>query len=383
MNFPISAMNPYEMYLPVTGCSSIGELYSKLETYAVVEMGFDQLPFPLSALERPDPSIAGDVLSILSQYAASLNGSFDYGAHLKQLAESLKANPPEMSFENPKLIEGQLTYDDYNLINLIFQDGLELPGSKCNLYGNLEYFSSFFKDMYFGNYTDFMVHVHSLSAEDLKKELTRREGYCQFSPIFAPILGSKLAKLDNYFSKLTSTEKRKVKIMYSGSNEDRQMEIFEKLLELGVDPSANDINGFTPLHYAITMTSWYFTNSLLKYHAAPNKKSRTGTTPLALCILPRTPILMEIIGILINSGANIENKRDANVLRHEVQTFGSKDLAIRVREALPRGLNECEECVKPAEKKCSACSLVFYCSPACQKLDWKFHKITCKKNKKL
>ena len=382
MNFPISAMNSYELYLPETGCSSIGELYSKLETYSMVKMGLGQLPFPLSALERPDPSTAGDVNSIINQYIASLYSSFDYGSHLKQLAESLKVNPPEMSFENPKLTEIKLTPDDHNLILQIFYNGLELPGSKYNLYGNLEYFSSFFKDMYFGNYTDFMVHVHSLSAEDLKKELTRREGYCQFSPIFAPILGSKLTKLDIYFPNLTSTQKRKVKLMYSGNNEERHMEIFEKLLELGVDPSANDIHGFTPLHYTARMSSREITTSLLKYGADPNKKSTIGTTTLAECIIPRTPILMEIIDILIKSGANIDNKRDANLLRHQVQTFGSKDLAIRVREALPRGLNECEECVKPAEKKCSACGLVFYCSPACQKLDWKFHKITCKKNKK-
>ncbi len=32
-------------------------------------------------------------------------------------------------------------------------------------------------------------------------------------------------------------------------------------------------------------------------------------------------------------------------------------------------------------KKCGACGFVVYCTPACQKLDWKFHKPTCKKKR--
>jgi len=30
-------------------------------------------------------------------------------------------------------------------------------------------------------------------------------------------------------------------------------------------------------------------------------------------------------------------------------------------------------------KKCSGCNAIFYCSPECQKLDWKRHKHECKK----
>ena len=64
-----------------------------------------------------------------------------------------------------------------------------------------------------------------------------------------------------------------------------------------------------------------------------------------------------------------------------LETYGPMDLAIKVREAHPRDKGECEKCVKPAPKQCGACIKVYYCTPACQKLDWKFHKITCHKKK--
>ena len=57
-------------------------------------------------------------------------------------------------------------------------------------------------------------------------------------------------------------------------------------------------------------------------------------------------------------------------------------VAVRVREAMPRADNECEKCEGNAIKRCSGCRLVYYCSTACQKQDWKFHKVTCQKNKK-
>ena len=37
----------------------------------------------------------------------------------------------------------------------------------------------------------------------------------------------------------------------------------------------------------------------------------------------------------------------------------------------------CETCAVPAQKKCTGCELVFYCSKACQKEDWKEHKVFC------
>jgi hypothetical protein len=38
----------------------------------------------------------------------------------------------------------------------------------------------------------------------------------------------------------------------------------------------------------------------------------------------------------------------------------------------------CDVCRKEGGKKCGACGLVFYCSRACQRKDWKKHKENCK-----
>ena len=36
--------------------------------------------------------------------------------------------------------------------------------------------------------------------------------------------------------------------------------------------------------------------------------------------------------------------------------------------------HKCARCQAPATKLCSRCQQVYYCSPECQRKDWKFHK---------
>lgn len=40
--------------------------------------------------------------------------------------------------------------------------------------------------------------------------------------------------------------------------------------------------------------------------------------------------------------------------------------------------NTCGQCSQPAEKKCSRCTTVFYCSRECQVKHWAVHKSSCK-----
>jgi hypothetical protein len=37
----------------------------------------------------------------------------------------------------------------------------------------------------------------------------------------------------------------------------------------------------------------------------------------------------------------------------------------------------CYVCDKPTTLRCKTCASVYYCSPACQKKDWKWHKFNC------
>jgi hypothetical protein len=169
--------------------------------------------------------------------------------------------------------------------------------------------------------------------------------------------------------------------MYSGCNENRHLDILQDLLKHGADPNAYDINGYTPLHHAILMGNECMVASLLKYGANPNSVSFNGDRPLAVIRNPRTDKHMRIIDMLIQHKSILTNKYEVNDIREKVELYGSKELAVKVREAMPKDQNECEKCVKTAVKTCPACGLAVYCSTTCQKLDWVFHKVTCKKNR--
>lgn len=372
-------MNLRDFYLSAFKCNSVEELYFMAKHIAKKYMGLDKLPFSVSDLRHREFRCKSDISSFLNKCIAQVGGD-NSEEKLKELVEFLKENPPKVTFENPKLPAGNCTDEEDNLMRQIHCNGIDLPGSKVNPNG-MGYFSDFFIDMYFGNYTEFIDHVNLLSKQELKKVLTKREGYCQYSPLFSPIIGTRMVDLDGN-PNLTTSDKQRIRSMYHGCNENKHQQIMEKLLELGADPNVHDINGYTPLHNALLADEDCMVAALLRYGANPNSQSRNGIKPLAIVKSPRTLTDLLIVDMLIKYNAKVNYKEDANELRSSVEMiYGATDYAVRVREALPRDQNECEKCVKPATKKCGACGKVCYCSPACQKLDWMFHKVSCKKNR--
>ena len=387
---PTERHHPYHHSLKIFNCKSFQEVYSILECIAKNKMGLDRVPFPLSALENPPGNVNSPNIESFIVQCMKANNNDNSDAQAIKLIKFLKENPPKESFENPKFSDSKPTQNELYLMQHIFSFGIDLPGSRHNPFGHLQYFSSFFIDMFFGNYTEFNNHVKSLSKKDLKKAMKKREGYCQYSPIFAPILGMKLAQIDAHL--VTSEEEQKIKTMYNLKNENKHYQILLKLIKLGADVNAHDINGFTPLHFAVCVFHREMCKALLRHGANPNPENRDNRkVPLFyLSYFLRNESAMRIIDILIQYNANLRLKNDnykdrtrkrINEFRSNVEAHGSLDLAVRVRESHPRDKEECEKCMKPAVKKCSACSLVYYCTPACQKLDWKFHKVTCQKNK--
>ena len=371
-------MNPYELLIKSWNCSSFQEFYSKLESIARNRMGLDRVPFPLSALEHPPGNNANpEIIEFIRKCFKIATGNNSDDDVIK-LIEYLKENPPEESYENPKLSDSKPNQDEMNLIKQIFYRGIDLPGSKHNPFGHLQYFSSFFIDMFFGNFTEFNDCIKSLSKEELDKAMKKREGYCQFSPIFAPILGLNMVDIERSLD-FTSAQVQEIRTMYSGCNEHKQLKILKKLIRLGADVNAHDINGFTPLHYAVSHFNEGMITVLLKHGANPNSENRIGWRPLYHLRNGILEVHMKIICILIQYNARLTNKEGIDVLRTSVETHGTRDLAIKVREAHPRDKEECEKCTKPTPKQCGACGKMYYCTPACQKMDWKFHKITCQR----
>ena len=158
--------------------------------------------------------------------------------------------------------------------------------------------------------------------------------------------------------------------------------IIRTLIKLGANVNDHDIFGFTPLHYAVNQINEGMITTLLEHGANPNSESRSGFRPLTSVIYSQNENVRSTIYVLIQQNAKLTNKGHINTFRTNVEAYGSKELACKVREAHPREKGECEKCTKSAEKKCSACGLVSYCTTTCQKMDWKFHKITCQKNKR-
>ena len=344
------------LYLIMSECTSCQELYIKLKLVAKYKLGLDGLPFSLLALEHPPGANAcKEIMKFLAQCNKAVVGNKSRDDDAINLVKFLKDNPPEESYENPRLSDSQPTQDEKDFIWRIFCRGIDLPGSWHNPFGHLQYFSSFFIDMFFGNYTEFNDHIKTLSKEELDKAMNKREGYCQYSPIFAPILGLNMVDIESnrWF---TSEQVQEIRTMYSGCNEHKHLEILKKLIRLGADVNAHDINGLTPLHYAVLHCNEGMVTVLLKHGANPNAECRTNYTPLSILSDGFSESCMKFIDILIQHNARLTNKEHINNLRNLVETYGTKDLAIRVREAHPRDKEECEKCAKPTTKKCGACS---------------------------
>jgi len=267
----------------------------------------------------------------------------------------------------------------------IFAYGIDLPGSTVNPIGTGHY-TDFFMDSFFGNWSYFRKHLEKLSPKELSKALRRREGFCQYSPIFAPVLGLRFAGCID--STLPKGALQEINLMYNRKNEDEHLRILEQMLELGADPNAYDIGGNTALHH-LTLKSFhgkeeyvhFMCDILLKKGANPNIEEKLlNRRPLGKALITTpTPFDIFLIDLLVSHNAKARNKAEAGQIRSWIETYGSVDGAVRVREALAREPLNCEYCEGVASKKCAKCLKVYYCSPACQKLDWKFHKISCKK----
>ncbi len=239
--------------------------------------------------------------------------------------------------------------------------------------------------MFCGNYSEFNEHIKKLSKQELKKALNTREGYPQFSPVFAPIIGRRMIKIEE-LPWLTEQNIKDIRMMYHGHNENKQVKILEKLLKLGADPNAHDILGSKPLYYACSYTDdcEKVVSLLLKYGADPNYETESESILLEYVLnFEYRPKFWSIIDLLLRYNTKPKDYKEAMLIRYRMEKTYSLEYAVKIRELFPKKDNICESttCKISTMKKCGACSFVVYCTPACQKLDWKFHKPTCKKKR--
>ena len=394
------------MWLECFDVKSFLELYMKLTkiTRNYKPLDYNEIPFCIGTFldyKALDEGEINQLDSFLSEcWCAYMTN---------KLVPELRKNPPKEGYENPVVMQlpGRSGVRQINLWTHLIAYGVDLPGARYNPVG-MGYYSELFFHMFFGNYTEFIQHIENLTPEELDKTLKRREGYGQYSIIMAPIIGRNMVRVERN-GWISPLQKREIRAMYHGANEDRQFEILNKLLELGADPNAYDIAGLTGLFHATEqdpVDCIKIMQILLKHGADPNLL----TSLFGMSILSYVCDFYQdgkencamIMSLLLRYNATPTCCENAFFVRHKKEEESknessvnnlffkfytdshSANIAEQIRKHLPKKSNICDMCwcLKSATNKCSACSKVFYCSKQCQKYDWNSHKAKCVKKKK-
>ena len=233
---------------------------------------------------------------------------------------------------------------------------IDLPGSKFSPTGNGSYYSELFYHMFFGNYSDFNDHIKKLSKTELEKTLRAREGFPQFSPVFALIIGRRMMYIEQS-SILTKATKKEIRELWNGENEDAHYKILRKLLKLGADVNAHDIGGNTALDYASMYPDCdQAVPILLQYGADPNlgKYEFQSTLQMYVERLSDKPQYWCVLDLLLNSNAKPKDYDEAIYIRKSMEDVYSLDLVAKVRGLCPKSKNVCERTMSTV-KKCGAC----------------------------
>jgi len=240
-------------------------------------------------------------------------------------------------------------------------------------------------DIYLGNFDNFMQHVNSLSAEDLDRQLKKRETMLHTGGIFHVVIGAR-----NIFEGSPLLEET---VQHRGLPGMNHIRIFEKLLQLGAEVNVHDFAGYTPLHHCLTSagneTTFAMAKVLLGKGANPNAQNRFGCTPLVESVMTHNK---EFVSLLVKNGADPHIKDFEGISAFDVgkhfpgiqklmKKADRKIIQEERKEAKKETLQRCSGCDNAGKKRCTGCFLEWYCSVECQQGDWKNHKSACKERK--
>lgn len=227
------------------------------------------------------------------------------------------------------------------------------------------------------------LSLSSGGAAQVSRLLERRESMMRLTPLMCCITGA---------------QQLQGNLALAGNAQ--HVALARALLEAGAKPNAKDVGGFTAFHLATNgnaanAASLQIAAMLPQYGGDPNVRNRFGQVPLIEAVMTTR---MDVIECLVHAGADPsrEDLSNANLPARQLERNGSitpislarsqKDvLHLFSRAELSRTKMEpvtfvcaAPGCEEVGSRTCARCLRSWYCSPECQKADWKAHKPLCK-----
>jgi ankyrin repeat protein len=100
--------------------------------------------------------------------------------------------------------------------------------------------------------------------------------------------------------------------------------IVKHLIGLGTDVNARDWRLWTPLHFAVRTGNGEVVKMLIEAGAQVDLPNDEGVTPLHLCLL-KLPFNVQIVEILLESGANPDSNYGAGTVRNYLKALSAVD----------------------------------------------------------
>lgn len=305
-----------------------------------------------------------------------------------KILKDLTGNPePPTTYDDPEQTPLKNGYEA-QMLREKWACGMDMPHSMHRPMG-LGYFSDWFMAAFLGNHDDFMEIIKEMSKAEVARLLKRREGYMQYNAIFLPILGARVLWCEQFAAVPDQQFQAGIRLQHNRCFR-KNMKMLKKLVELGADVNVHDLTGYTPLHHCLTGSGNRYTMEMAEFlldnGAKVNAVNRFGAPPLTECVMAQN---LDFIKLLIRYNAdpflkdndgcspNSIGSRFSGI--HALLKKGEKRIVKNEREAakVEKMFKVCQNCAKSAEKRCTGCFLVWFCSSECLKANWTVHKPTC------
>ena len=147
------------------------------------------------------------------------------------------------------------------------------------------------------------------------------------------------------------------------------------LYKLGANVNTPDNKGFTPVYAAASKGHVDAVRTLCELGADVNTPNNKGCTPVHAAA---TEGHEKVVTLLRKFGAKMDEQSDFGTAADAAAKMGHTVIQAK----LAKYNSCCANCVEAGTNVnlslCSRCNSTYYCSAACQKQDWKKHKLMCR-----